>query len=234
MDGSIELWCVQIVGKQDQGPCLPPRSCPNVRGPENIDRERGANRSDLSDLFDVRPYLTPKSDIVALMVLTHQTQMHNWITRAGFETRKAIHSDEVMNKALERPYDYRSESAKRRISSVAEDLVSYLLFSEEFKLTSPVEGDAAFRERFARDAARDSKGRSLRDFDLQTRLFKYPCSYMIHSSSFKSLPAPVMEEVLSRLSAALGDPAATPHLSDADRTALREILAETVEGFPPS
>ena len=44
------------------------------RNPEEMDIEAGANRSDLKDLVDTTPYLLPTSDIVALMVLEHQSQ----------------------------------------------------------------------------------------------------------------------------------------------------------------
>ncbi len=43
--------------------------------------------------------------------------------------------------------------------------------------------------RSSRLAARVTrKGASLRDLDLQTRLFKYPCSYLIYSDGFTQLP----------------------------------------------
>ena len=52
---------------------------------------------------------------------------------------------------------------------------------------------------FARRGPRDSKGRSLRDLDLKTRLFRYPCSYLIDSRAFDSLPAEVKDYVYRRL-----------------------------------
>ena len=41
---------------------------------------------------------------------------------------------------------------------------------------------------FPQRGPRDPKGRSLRDFDLETRLFRYPLSYMIYSAAFDALP----------------------------------------------
>ena len=55
----------------------------NPGDPEAIDREDGANVTDLSDRLNVSPYLTGHSDVVALMVLEHQTQMQNYLTLAG-------------------------------------------------------------------------------------------------------------------------------------------------------
>ena len=69
------------------------------------------------------------------------------------------------------------------------DLVDYLLFVDEAPLKRPVRGTSGFAERFAAAGPRDAQGRSLRDFDLQRRLFKYPCSYMIYSEAFDALPA---------------------------------------------
>ena len=113
-----------------------------------IDREFGANRTDLSEFFDVDKYMAPGSDIVALMVLEHQAQMHNAITKANYEARRAAHQDEVMNKLLEREAGHVSESHQRRIASVGDNLLRYLLFVDEFPLTDPIVGDESFRKEF--------------------------------------------------------------------------------------
>ena len=200
-----------------------------------IDREPGANLESLGRLFRTTPYLQPTSDLVALMVLEHQSQMHNLIARASFETRRAKHHDDIMNAALKRPSDYRSDSAKRRIASAAEKLVEYLLFKDEFSLTSPIEGVSEFASEFASRGVRDSQGRSLREFDLQTRLFKYPCSFLIHSEAFDALPPETLNAVYSLLVEVLNSPIESDerfsHLSTSDRAAIREILAETKPDF---
>lgn len=198
--------------------------------PDGIDREAGANITDLSRLFDVDPYLTPHSDVVALMVLEHQVQMQNHLTRANFECRAATHYDGIMNAALNRPADHVSESTERRIATVGDKLLKYMLFADEFRLTSPVEGTSGFAETFAARGPRDSQGRSLRDFDLQTRLFKYPCSYMIYSPSFDQLPSAVKRYVTGRLNDILtgkDQTAEFAHLTPANRAAILEILNET-------
>lgn len=198
--------------------------------PENIDREDGANVKDLSDRLDTEPYLTPHSDIVALMVLEHQTQMQNFITAASFENRRAVHHDGVMNSALDRPKSYRSESTQRRIKSAGDKLVRYMLFADEFRLTSPVEGSSPFTEDFQSQGPRDSQGRSLRDFDLKTRMFKYPCSYLIYSPAFDALPSEVKRYVISMLHEILtgkNQNKEFAYLSADDRKAILEILTET-------
>lgn len=203
-----------------------------------IDPEPGANLSSLGRLFRTSPYLQKTSDLVAVMVLEHQSQMHNLITRASFESRRAKHHDAVMNAALKRPDDYVSDSTGRRISSAAEKLVEYLLFKDEFQLTSPVAGVSEFTSEFATRGPRDSKGRSLRDFDLQTRMFRYPCSFLIYSDAFDALPKPMLDAVYARLVNVLNHSTEVVeetdefvHLSHADRMAILEILTDTKPGF---
>ena len=92
-----------------------------------------------------------------------------------------------------------SDSANRRINSVAENVVSYLLMRDEFQLESPVSGTSDFASDFENKGLKDAQGRSLRDFDLETRLFKYPCSYLIYSPAFDGLPEEVRKRIMSRL-----------------------------------
>lgn len=204
--------------------------------PEDLDVDAGANVTDLSDHINTSPYLSPHSDIVALMVLEHQSRMHNLITRANFEAKSAHHYDEVMNKAMDRPTGHRSASAKRRIDSAARKMVEYMLFADEFQLTDPVSGTSAFAEEFAARGRRDSKGRSLRDFDLTSRLMKYPCSYLVYSETFDALPDEVKIRALQRLYDVVAghDTSDTfAHLSTSDRKAILEILRETKPDLPP-
>ncbi|MEW4489421.1 hypothetical protein AB1L42_15165 [Thalassoglobus sp. JC818] len=197
---------------------------------ETLDREPGANVTDLSELFDVDPYLESTSDIVALLVLTHQLEMHNLITRAVYETRSAEHYDTIMNAALDRPADYRSESTERRIASAGEKLLQCLLFADEAPLGEVIEGSGRFREEFEARGPFDKQGRSLRQFKLEGRLFRYPCSYLIYSDSFDALPPTAFAYVGRRLQEILsGDDTSGNfgHLSQDDRSAIREILSET-------
>ncbi len=199
--------------------------------PEALDREAGANVTDLSDLIKTSNSLEPTSDLVALMVLEHQTQMHNFITNANYEARHAAFYDGIMNAAFkDRPADYVSETTTRRIASAGDKLLDYLLFKDEFQLTSPIKGVSAFAEDFAQRGPRDGKGRSLRDFDLQKRLFKYPCSYLIYSPAFDHLPKPVKAYVSQKLLEVLTRKDTQdkyPHLTLEDRANILEILKET-------
>jgi hypothetical protein len=202
---------------------------------EAEDNTRGVNVTDLHDRFTADLYPTPHSDIVALMVLEQQAEGHNRITRANLLTRAALDDAAEMNKALGRPADYRSESTTSRIRNAGEPLVKYLLFSGEAKLTDRIVGTSGFARDFADRGPRDRHGRSLREFDLERRLFKYPLSYLIYSRSFDALPAPVKDYVLARLWDVLSgtDTSADfAHLSAADRRAIIEILCDTKSDLP--
>jgi len=199
-----------------------------------IDYSRGANISDLSGWFDTSPYLSAHSDIVALMVLEHQSQMQNLFTRARYEEVRGRYYD----KALESNKDFRSDLSKRLIVRAGNDLLKYMLFTGEFRLRAPVKGTSGFAGEFSARGPRDRKGRSLYQLDLVTRLFKYPLSYMVYTESFKRLPSRVMAHIRRELRKVLtasspGDDYA--HLSLKDRRAIFEILKDTcselVEGW---
>ncbi|WP_145227919.1 hypothetical protein [Gimesia algae] len=201
----------------------------------NLNREPGANTVDLEKWFDTSAYLTPHSDIVSLMVLEHQVKMHNLITRAQIEGRITERDATVMNRMLEREATFQSDSTKRRYESAANRLVDYMLFVDELQLEGQVRGTSRFESEFPRTGPRDRRGRSLRDFDLKRRLFKYPCSYLIYSESFEALPQPVLDVVYRRLWEVLSgkdQSSEYAHLSAKDRRAILEILLETKRGLP--
>jgi hypothetical protein len=200
-----------------------------------VENAQGQNVTDLSGRITTDRYLTPHSDLVALMVLDHQAMAHNRIARASFLTRQALHYETELNRELNMPPDHRWESAAKRIKSACDPLVECLLFSGEAPLTAPIAGTSTFAADFARAAHRDPQGRSLRDFDLQTRLFRYPCSYLIYSDSFRALPAEAKDYVWRRMKSILESADPDPkyaHLSPADRAAILEILKATLPEWP--
>jgi hypothetical protein len=205
------------------------------REPEEIDNTVNLNVTDLSRWLRPAEYLTPHSDIVALMVLEHQAEMHNRITRANLLTRVALYEEADLNRIMGRPKEYRSELTQRRIKSACEPVVKYLLFSGEARLTSRIQGTSVFAREFVRHGPHDSRDRSLRDLDLETRLFKYPCSYLIYSEAFEALPEAARDYVLDRLWEVLNPgPSGCEfdHLSADDCRAIREILIATMSNLP--
>jgi hypothetical protein len=196
--------------------------------------EDTVNLTSLNHLVDAAAYLTPHSDIVSLMTLEHQTQMTNLMIRVGWEARIAMFENDAINKSLGEPPGVR-EATQHRIDTATEDLVEYMLFSGETKLTDPIKGLSGFSEEFQKSGIRDPKGRSLRDFDLHTRMFRYPCSYMIYSEAFDSMPAVVKDRVYHRLWDVLSGKDTSPkfaNLSADDRKAILEILRATKKDLP--
>ena len=203
--------------------------------PEEIDNSAGQNVASLEKLLKTEPYLTPHSDLVALMVLEHQAQAHNYIARASFQCRMALHQQDRLNKELNRPVDYEWDSTKSRIRSASEDLLRYLLYCDEAPLTGKLAGTSSFAEDFSALGPRDPQGRSLRDFDLERRMFRYPCSYLVYSEAFEALPQPVKDHFWQRLWEIVSEQDKSEtfaHLSTADRQAIREILLATKQNLP--
>ena len=209
--------------------------CEGRQEPEEVDNADGVNVVSLQDRLTIGLYPTPHSDIVALMVLEHQVGMLNRLARAGLETRSALYYEREMNKALGRPEGTRSDSARSRIRNVGEAVVRYMLMAEEAPLTGRIEGTSTFASDFAGRGPRDTKGRSLRDFDLETRLFRHPCSYLIDSRAFDSLPGEVKEYIYQRLWEILNGRATgkdDPEIAAGDREAILAILRETKSDLP--
>jgi hypothetical protein len=145
--------------------------------------------------FTPAGYLSPTSDIVALMTFEHQTQMTNLLTRLNWEARMGLPLDSDLDAA-----------------------VRYMRFEDEVPLKEPVEGLSTFTKTFPERGPRDRLGRSLRDFDLRTRLFRYPLSYMIYSPAFDALPEIIRARIYARIRQSCS----------AD---VIEILRETKPGF---
>jgi hypothetical protein len=209
------------------------------------DKDRPDRVEDISKLLDASAYLAPASDIVAQLVLAHQTQMHNLITLTNYQTRIALYNEAVQYgngpgaaaqlAAKPLPFKVTSTDTRSRFEGPADELVRYLFFANEARLENPVQGSSKFAEEFAARGPRDSKGRSLRDFDLHTRIFKYPCSYLIYSEAFDALPEPAKTYVYHRLFEILTGRDQSPEfarLTKEDRRAIFEILLATKPGLP--
>jgi hypothetical protein len=170
----------------------------------------------LAGRFDPAGYLSLDSDLVALVVLEHQAYVANLITNLGWTARLG-------------------KDAAVTLEAAASELVDYLLFVDEQPLPGPIAGTTTYAERFAKQGPFDSRGRSLRALDLQTRLLKYPCSYMIYSEAFDALPDAAKTAVYGRMWEILsGSEKARRYatLTPADRRAIVEILRDTKQDLP--
>lgn len=203
-----------------------------------LDPEPGANLTDLSGLFDTRPYPSPTSDIVALMVLEHQTFTQNALTRAHHAALRAMHRQQSLQRELGEPVlEEPTGTALRIIDNAAAQVLDALLFKDEAALPEGgIDGDPAFQHDFAQNAPRSEDGRSLKDFQLLNRLFKHRCSYMIYSITFQSLQPHLKRTVLERLDAVLAgrdESGRYAYLGDEERARIQRILADTLPGFAP-
>jgi hypothetical protein len=171
--------------------------------------------------------LAPTSDIVALMVLEHQVRMTNLLIRIGWDARVAAQEGKL-------------ESERETLNKEIEEMVAYMLFGDEDQLKEPVAGVSPFSKTFPQRGPRDKQGRSLRDFDLKTRLFRYPLSYMIYSAAFDALPEVVHERAYRLLYDILSGKDQRKDVADhslarltvQDKTAILEILRATKTNLP--
>lgn len=110
-----------------------------------------------------------------------------------------------------------------------------MLFAGAAPLPAAIAGTTSFAEEFAAKGPRDAQGRTLRSLDLTTRLFRYPCSFLIDSESFAALPDELRVRFWAKMDQVLsgdGGGEAFAHLAATDRQAIREILASTKPDAP--
>lgn len=167
-------------------------------------------------------YPSRESDIAALMLFDHQMHAMNLMTRLNWESRVA---------ASEGRLDFTSGTVRELV----DELTDYFLFVDEAPPPGRVTPRADFADRFTAAGPRDRRGRSLRELDLDRRLLRYPCSYLIYTEAFTRLPAGAREAVYRRMWAILSSADAGPkyaHLTPADRRAIVEILRDTRDDLP--
>ena len=192
---------------------------PDPARPGDLETENTLNLTRLDGKLDVSRYLEPTSDLVALMTLEHQCRMSSLITRAGWQAR-AMDS---------------TATSSRQLDALVEELVAYMLFADEAPLSEPIMGVSSFTHTFPKRGPRDRQGRSLRDFDLSKRLFKYPLSYMIYSEAFDALPPRALDRIYKSLFDILTNHEAGSRyrgLNAADRQSILEIVRETKTNLP--
>jgi hypothetical protein len=194
---------------------------PDPDRPLDLEQEHTQNQTSLAGRIDVSKYLAGTSDIVALMTLEHQVGAVNRLGALGVQYGAARRAGSI--------------DAERGFDDAVADLADYLLFVDEAPLRAPVAGVSTFTRTFAERGPRDVRGRSLREFDLRTRLFRYPLSYMIYSELFDALPTPIRSRVYQRLYDVLAGRDSSPRyarLAADDRKAALEIVAATKADLP--
>jgi len=190
-----------------------------------LENMRQGNLDNLDSMLSTDRYPGKYSDIVALMVIEHQVHMQNLITRVNYDARKLLHNREAGEL---------SDADLDAISDSSEALVSAMFMVNEAAITDKISGNTSFRDKFEARGPFDQRGRSLRQLDLEKRLLRYPLSYLIYSEAYANLPEVASEKINSRIKQVLNgeDSSGTyAHLSEADRTAILEILNDTLPGF---
>jgi hypothetical protein len=208
-----------------------------IRSREDLDNIEALRKPDidtLKGLFDTGPYLTDKSDVVALVVLAHQVTLHNLLTRANYKTRRFVAHEIDPAQNPNPTWEDFSPKMQKVVGTILEPLVRGLLNADAAPFVAPMVGSSGYDTWFQKQGPKDSHGRSLRDLDLKTRLFKYPLSYLIYSEGFKGLPDYAKEYVYRRIDEVLTGQDKSPAfagLSATDRRNILEILSATDAAF---
>jgi hypothetical protein len=168
--------------------------------------------TDLSELFEVEDWPTNSSDIVAHLAFAHQMHGLNLLIRVGTEARVG------------------------RMSDAEDRLIRYLTFADEPSLPVPIDrAGSEFTAWFEQQSPLDSKGRSLRQCDLQTRFLRHRLSWLVYHAYFQALPKPTRARLLSRLWSGLTEsppPSDFQHLPAEEKSAIVEIVRTTVPELP--
>jgi hypothetical protein len=176
----------------------------------------------LNSAPETRGYLSPLSDIVALLVFDHQMHAINLLTRLNWESRVASTRDHV-------------SASDDTLRSLVNALAEYLLFVGEVPPSVALTPRPGFAERLASRTPEDRHGRSLGQLDLVNRLARYPCSYMVYSEAFEGLSPAVKQAVYGRMIGLLAGhdrDARSVRMSAEDRRAVLDILRDTKPDFP--
>lgn len=177
--------------------------------------------------FDFGKYPVNTSDILAHLLHEHQVGFVNRAIEAGYRVRTALFlSDGKL-----------TPGQSKELEEQARILTRYLLFADEAPLPpGGIKPDSAFQADFLANRRRNADGVSLKDLDLETRLFKNRCSYMIYSPAFQGLPSVLKMRVYELLKRALTTNADREYayLSAPEKLAIRNVLKSTVEDLPAS
>jgi hypothetical protein len=174
--------------------------------------------------FDWNRYPVSTSDLLPHLVHEHQVGGVNRMARAQYRVRELRAAGKGTLSAV----------AQSAVEEDARELVRYLLFADEVALPSAgLPGDESFRTDFAK-ARVAVEGRSLKDFDLKTRMFRYRCSFLVHTPQFAGLDPEVRGRVLRGLESALASGGTNPefrYLGEDEKAVIRSILRAKVAGF---
>ncbi len=225
-DGLTHLGNVQV-----SGPVQPTQVAADL---SQLEVKRPGTLENLDRLFNTQPYLTDHSDIVALLIFEHQVYIEDIITRANYKARTLVARANDGQSADALSWDELPAKARPIVKAMLEPLVKALLLVDATRFPGKITGNSGFDRWFQAQGPRDPAGRSLRELDLTTRLFRYPLSYMIYSVGFDGLPTYAKDYVYRRLAEILsGRDQTAPYtqLTATDRATALQILTATKPAF---
>ncbi|MEM1061390.1 MAG: hypothetical protein AAF532_07935 [Planctomycetota bacterium] len=206
-----------------------------MRRGDRLDSGHGGpntNETDLTWWFDPGKYVTDTADVVALLVFEHQLTAHNLMTRATFTTRSRLNNGGYDKDARLSELDAETAAA---IDRQLRPVLEYMLFVGEADLTDRVVGGSTFAAEFTARGPFDDEGRTLRAFDLETRMFKHRLSYLVHSHGFREMPPAALDSFGRQLAEVLAgrDEQLGNYFTADEAAAIESILRATEPGLLP-
>jgi hypothetical protein len=203
-----------------------------VRGSGGMDNPLRANRTPEklpAGMIDLKDYMAGTSDVVAQLILQHQTVVHNRITAVTYSTTLALADDASIGESLGNKPGELLGSTLSRIRNSSDSLLEAMFFVDEAPFPAPIDGAKRTMVDFVKQGPRDANQQTLRQLDLRTRLFRYRLSFLVHSAGFKQLPIQARSYCWIRIKAALTNPndRLTTKLDPSERKTIHEILQAT-------
>lgn len=177
--------------------------------------------------FRLENYLRPEnaSPLLPQLIHEHQIGAVNLLTAALYRAREVTTPG----------HGPVTEAESAELQNLARQIVRYFLFAEEAALPEGGVSDPnGFWQDFTKNKQTDAQGRSLKDPELKTRLFRYRCSYMIYTPLWRGLPPVIKDRIWRKLHQALTDPSHPDgtHLPADEKQAIRDIIAATCDDRP--
>ena len=179
--------------------------------------------------FSWDKYLTESSDIIPNLLLEHQIGFTNRCITITYKIRDLVTSNENT---------FDKKDIEDFIQKEANSLLGYILFKDEVLLPkNQINLKTQYVSDFESRSISGKKKANLRKLELTSRLLKLRCSYMIYSNSFKGLPLEFKDYLIEKLHFILSCerskiPVEYSYLETEERDKIKQILSETMEGFP--
>jgi hypothetical protein len=164
--------------------------------------------------------------------------VQNLITRVSYKVRTVMARDTAVEGSVPAPVPAAGPRAweditsgdQKRLQQMIEPLVRALFFQDAAPYGHRVEGSSGFAARVSNLGPKDTRGRTLRELDLDKRLMRYRLSFAIYSEQFDAMPRYALDYVYGRIVEVLQGRDSTgisASLPADERKAITEILIDT-------